>query len=531
MAQVTTALTTLQGWFDRASRAVERLWQWTVASTPVLPSMERPYLVVMPILFVGALAIGVVILPGENERIAALERDGQTRRALQMLEARLQRGDQSSRVLFDLHRLYDYYGDSEKARRVLEQLADQRPRDAVIQRQLAQLYKTTQDEPAYLRTLQKQISLRYSEPACKELIGLLRRSSAYEAEQAAIADCRRRGYRRVDDLVRLAFLEASDGNIVEAAQTLSAVDDRRWLREARERQLLFDTLIEARRPEEATRRSIRWLKGQYDPDIANTLIYRMVEANRNDLALQIAAAVSLPGDAVALTVAEIMVDQVQYTAARAFLGGWLQQNKAMDFELATRFVTAGLDAEDYGLALTGAERFGLDKLGQAELGALAVALLASARGGEFDRVRPFLTPDAIARQPMIAAGIDLRSGRNEQARANLMRVRVDDLNERQLGYFARLVDQAGRSPALAAVLREPRIAAAVPPSGALLGRGPVIGAVALTAADKQRILKRAEANQRLRERRKAERKALQAAQPAVPGLSVPSYKPFELPNQ
>jgi tetratricopeptide (TPR) repeat protein len=527
MSILTLPIATVRMIAARSNDATTRFWRWTTASTPILPRLQRPSLVVMPILFLSAMMIGVLVLPGENERIAALERDGQPKRALQMLEARLQRGDSSSRVLFDLFRLYDYYGDAEKARRVLEQLAEKQPRDARIQRQLAQLYKSNQDEPAYIRALEKQIVLRYSEPACKEWIGLLRRSSAYEAEQKAIVDCRRRGYRRADDLVRLAFLEASDGNMVEAAQTLSAVDDRRWLREGRERQLLFDALIEARRPDEALRRGVRWLKGQPDNDLANTLIYRMVEGNRNDLALQMATAVSQPGDSVSLTVAEIMIDQVQYTAARAFLGGWLQQNKGLDLELATRFLTAALDAEDPMLGLAGAMRFGFANLEQSELAALSIVLAATGRGREFDQVRPFLSVESIARNPILGASIELRLGRPEQARGSLMRVRTEDLNERQLGHFAKLVDQAGRSPALAAVLREPRIAAILPPSAAVAVRP--LGGVGLGQIDeKQRILKRAEANKRLRERRKVERKSNTAA-PAP--AATPSPSQFSFPNQ
>ena len=231
----------------------------------------------MPLLFASAVGVAAAVLPGENERIAAFERDGQTTRALQLLEARYERGDRASRTLFDLQRLYDYYGDTDKARATLEQLAEQRPRDAVIQRQLAQLYKATQDEDAYVRALKRQISLRYSEPACKELIGIYRRSSAYDAEQAMIKQCRSLGYRRPDDLIRLAFLEASDGNLAETAQTLTAVDDRQWLRLPRERQMLFSALIETRRPEEAMRRGVRWMRGRLDADLAIDLIYKLVD--------------------------------------------------------------------------------------------------------------------------------------------------------------------------------------------------------------------------------------------------------------
>lgn len=501
---------------------VERTWQWTTSSAPILATMRRPSALVMPALFFGAIGIGLAILPGEQERIAALERDGQPARALMLLEARHVRGDRSSTTLFNLQRLYDFFGDTDKARAALEQLAAQRPRDPVIQRQLAQLYKATQDEPAYIRTLQAQLALRYSEPACRELIGLFRRGSDYEAEHRTLKSCRVAGYRRPEDLVRLAFLEMADERMGEVAQIMLSVDDRRRLATGRERMLLFTSLIDVKRPEEAVRRATRWLRAQLDEDLATDLIYRLVETNRNDLALQLATAVSKPGDAVALSVAEVMVDQEQYGAARAFLAGWLQQNKALDLELAIRFVVAALDAEDPALALTGAEKFGLEKLDQPDLGRLGEMLVAFGQGREFDRVRKHLRPETIVANPMLGAGVELRAGQAEQARALLLRVRTDQLDERRLGYFSRLVDQAGRSPALMAVLREPRTAQAI--AGAT-ARPQVIGPAQLQA--KQRILKRVEANKKLRERRRAEQR--KAATPAASGGFT--FTPLPFPSQ
>jgi tetratricopeptide (TPR) repeat protein len=522
--------------FDRALRAgksigdrLDRMWQWTMSSKPVLPHLERPHLVVAPVLFAGAIGIAATVLPGENERIAAFERDGQVRKALQLLEKRYERGDRSSRTLFDLQRLYDYYGDTGRARTTLEQLAVARPKDSVIQRQLAQLYKAIQDEPAYIQTLKRQIELRYSEPACRELIGIYRRLSSYEAEQALIKQCRALGYRRPDDLIRLAFLEAADNNMTEAAQTLTAVDDRQWLRSPRERQLLFAALVETKRPEEARRRGIRWMRGRLDADLAIDLIYKLVEGERTDLAIEMASAVSQPGDGVALTVAEIMLGLDQTAAARAFLRGWLQQNKSMDLELVTRFVNAAMDCEDAALALDGAQKFGLGTMGQDELATLAETLIASARGREFDLIRRYLTTETIAQNAMLAAGIELRLGRNDVARANLMRVKIDDLDDRRLGHFARLVDQAGRSPALAAVLREPRVAAIagpVPPVARLTPSA--VGPVQKQA--KQSILKRAEANRKRQQRQRVDRKGpapTAAGAPPVP----PTFQPFQVAPQ
>lgn len=502
--------------YQRLADRVEAVWAWTTSSRPILPSMQRPYLVVMPIVFAGAAAIGVAILPGDEERIAALERDGQPARALMMLEARFAKGDRSSTTLFNLQRLYDFFGDTDKGRSALELLAVKRPRDPVIQRQLAQLYKATQDEPAYIKALLAQLALRYSEPACRELIGLYRRSSDYAAEQATLRSCRESGYRRPEELVRLAFLEMADENMTEAAQIMMQVDDRRRLAAGRERLLLFKALLETRRPEEGVRRATRWLRASLDEELAIEFVYKLVEVGRNDLALQLATAVSKPGDGVSLTVGEIMVDKEEYVAARAFLAGWLKQNTEMDLELAIRFVTAGLDCDDPALAMRGAERFGLAKFGQPELSRLAEMLVARGQGELFDQVRPNLTAEAIAANPLLAAGIELRAGKPEQARAILVRVQPDTLDERRQEHFARLVDQAGRTPALSAVLREPRV---VPPPPGVAGKAQVVG----PAQAKQRILKRAVTNKQLRAKQRA--KAAPTQQPS------PSPYPFPFPFQ
>lgn len=494
----------------------------------------KPHTIVMATIFAGAIAVGVGILPGESERIAALERDGQMRRALDLLEARFERGDRSQRTLFDLQRFYEYYGESDRSRQVLELLAGQRPRDPGILRQLALLYRSIQDDAGYKATLRRQLDLRYSEPVCKELIGLLRRDSDWSGEQALIKECRDSGYRRPDDLVRLAFLEASDGRMQEAARILSAVDDRRWLREAPERQLLFSALIENNQVVEAARRGTRWMRGLRDADMTIDLVYKLVDANRNDLAIQLARDVGQPGDAVSLTVGEIMIDQQQQSAARAYLKGWLDQNRGMDLELATRFITAAIDSEDVPLALDGARRFGLNRLEQQQLGALGLILASSAQWAEFDNVRPALSPETVGQDPMLAAAVELRQGRAELARGYLSRVRASSLNERRYGWFSRLSDQAGRSPQLNAVLREardalqPQDAASEPVTETVAPAEPPVVVGPVQAKTKQRILSRAEVNRKLREKRRQARPpgSPQTVAPGAPPSAGTSFNPF-----
>ena len=451
------------------------LWPHRSLSTDAAPRwrealarhMAPAHTLVLALLFAGALAVGWAVLPGEDERIEALERDGQTSRALSLLEARFARGDRHQRTLASLRRFYEYYGDSDKSRKMLELLAEQRPRDLFLQRQLAQFYRQTEDEPSQIRALRSQLAIRYSEPVCQRLIGLLRRTSDFSGEQAALIDCRNNGYRRPEELERLAFLYAADGNLAETGQILRAVDDRRWLRGSRERLMLFDALLADKLPTDALRRGIRWYRGQPDEDFALEMIAKLVAAERNDLALQMARDVGMPGDAVTLAAGEILVDQVQFQAARAFLTGWLAQARRMSAETATRFVIAAIDAEDPALALKAADQFGLSRFRSADLVLLAEALMAAGQTAGFDKVRPLIALDHITSSALVAASIEIRDGHLENARSILATVTTDPTDERRTALKSQLLALAGRPNASSSLVREPGRSETPPPPPAI----------------------------------------------------------------
>ena len=499
-------------WPGRTNEAM-RHGGWKGLGSRFAPS----HTIVLALIFIGAMAVGWAVLPGEDERIEALERDGQTSRALALLQSRYDRGDRRQRTLVSLRRFYDYYGDSEKSLLLLEQLAAQRPRDLYLQRQLAQFYRQVEDEPNQIRVLKAQLVIRFSEPVCQRLIGLLRRAGDFAAEQVALNDCRANGYKRQEDLERLAFLFAADGNLGEAAQILKAVDDRRWLRGSRERLLLFDALIATKLPEDALRRGIRWYKGQPDEDFALEMISRLVAAERNDLGFKMAKDVGKPGDAVTLAAGEILVDQVQYEAARFFLSGWLQQAGDLSSETATRFVTAAIDAEDAPLALTAAETVGLRRFRPTLLVQLAEALLAAGKMQDFDKVRTVLPVENQSESGLVRAGIELREGHMDAARSVLASLTVDPADERRVALRAQLTAQAGRAVSTAPLVREPLR------TETILGTPNVTVAPGETRA--RRISVPVEVARRFKSRRLATRPPKQAQSQPLSPFFVPSPFP------
>lgn len=322
----------------------------------------RAYRIVLTSIFLGSLAVGYFILPGQNERVAMLERDGHSREALTILEDLHSAGDRRYNTLLQMQELYEQQGNLAKARQFLEEMVAERPRDAQLRKKLAKFYRDTHDEAAYIEALQKQIELRYSEPACRELVGALRLKGEYSAEQAALQMCRQKGYRRPDDLSRLADLYAAGGDATQAAVLLRSIDDLRRLNSTRERFQLLTLLVDLDQPKEAERRCLKWIRSTKDDGLAVGLIEILARSKYPDSAIEIAKDAGAPGDSISLTVAERLLERSQAGPARLYLRGWLDNATATDEATLLRFVDAALTAGDASTALAGARRLGLVRL-------------------------------------------------------------------------------------------------------------------------------------------------------------------------
>ena len=205
-----------------------------------------------------------------------------------------------------------------------------------------------------------------------------------------LEQCRQKGYRRPDDMVRLASLLASGGDIKEASMLLRAVDDLRRLKTERERLQLFELLIENGQPAEAERRGARWVKGtkgNKDDALALTLISVLVVASRHDLAIELARETSLPGDSVFLAIPEIMIERSQTTAALDLLRGWYEKAETIDPPVAQRFIQAALSAGEPDLAFACAQKVGLSSLGADAIMEMAQGLEAVGRKADADGLR------------------------------------------------------------------------------------------------------------------------------------------------
>lgn len=422
--------------------------------TDALARYLRPQLLVMLVLFMGAAIAGVALLPGDAERVAMLERDGSNERALSLLEQRYAAGDRSQRTVFQLERLYAHFGNLTKARSMLEELAAARPRDHMLQRRLVTFYRDIQDTEAYLSALSRVVTRRYSESACHELISGLRLIGHFAREREAIERCRQKGYRQPSDIVRLAELEAANGDVKQAGLLLRKLDDLGRLEGDRERLTLVSLLLDGNERREVVQRSVSWVKKDRNTGFSASLVAMLSRRDAGDMAIEIARDAGQLGDGLSLSVAEMMLDRDQVSAARAYLRGWLQHTRFIDRDLTERFVSVAIDAEDPELALDAARRYGLSGLSEPKLIAIAEALAATGRRSEFESVRSVLAADAIVAHPLLAATVELNRGEASASRELLDKVSVDALDRWRLALWARLMRDSGAEAAANARLRE-----------------------------------------------------------------------------
>lgn len=371
----------------------------------------KPYHALMTLVFAVALAAGWTMLPGEEERIAMLERDGHSRHALDILEASYASGDRSYRTLHHMLTLYEEQGEAVKAREVLEAMVAARPRDAALRSRLATFYRGIGDSEARLNALKAQIELRYGEAVCRDYISLLRLEGQTSEEFSAIQLCRQKGYRRADDLARLAGLAAVKGDSEQGASLLRSIDDVRRLRDPEERYQLVALLLEQGQPKEAARRVIRWIKASKDQVLAVGLIDQLARSKFPDSAIEVAKEAGESGDGISLTVGERLIEQSQPQVARLYLRGWLDNAQFENPDIVVRFIDAAVEIRDPALALAGARKFGLEKIPLAAARTLAAALGSAGARKDQEQVEAVIAKaDAgAAAQGAPAAGVKAQS--------------------------------------------------------------------------------------------------------------------------
>jgi tetratricopeptide (TPR) repeat protein len=283
-------------------------------------------------LAVFALVASYLLLPGSDERIAMLMRDGRYREAAEKLEFRLAQGDDRPIVVAQLARAHEGVGDFARATEILKNYLSLRPNDADAFVILSRLY-AAQDQPdAMLDALARATALAPTRERIARLAGLYRIYGRFSEEIALLERSQGRSDLTADDLLRVAEFLSAKGDTAAATAALLRADAQMPPDQVRGRILLFEQLVAAGRSHEAVNRAKIWLGFWRMPWITLRLVSELIpSASQADLDLLAAHASRLHPETT-FYLAKTLADAGREPSAAILLSNWLasQANPSPD---------------------------------------------------------------------------------------------------------------------------------------------------------------------------------------------------------
>ena len=167
----------------------------------------------------AVLAASLIFIPGGEERTTMAMRDGRYEEAYGLLKdrdpARL-----DPDALLGLHRLAVHFGDLGEAASALESYVSARPGDSAALDARVSFYRQSQNETAYLLSLEAAVAAAPSKPRIAELLGAKRMRADVDGERTLLAKAVALGLASEGDMARGGLLLAATGRPGEALALL-----------------------------------------------------------------------------------------------------------------------------------------------------------------------------------------------------------------------------------------------------------------------------------------------------------------------
>lgn len=216
------------------------------------------HIVLIVVLTVIALAAGVALIPGEREQWTMLVRDRHHQEAIRVLESRYRQGHREMDAVLHMHKLYMALADTERATRVMETFADDRPGDPAALTLLARHYGEVQDKAGAIRTLERLFELEPSLPTARHLLTHYRIEGEFAREEALLRRLLGINLITANDAERLGLLLASKGDLYGARDALVRFDEIANPERVVGRLALFDVLVQIGDKKTALTKGASW---------------------------------------------------------------------------------------------------------------------------------------------------------------------------------------------------------------------------------------------------------------------------------
>ncbi|WP_448189944.1 tetratricopeptide repeat protein [Azospirillum sp. sgz301742] len=314
----------------------------------------RANLLVVALVLAFGVAISLLLIPRGGELALQRFRDQDFEPALAAYQARFEAGERGAGTVMPLTRLSLMDGNVERAIALMEAYVAREPNQLAGRELLGTLYQHAQRTGDYLDNLEAIARLKPSEDVFRELANTYGFHGDFDRQAEAL---KRLLAFRPDDfaaVVDLAQLLAARERLAEAAEVLSAADDRaNGNIEYDGRVLLTSLLHDLERTDEAFRRAGRWLAEDPPTYAILSLTGLMMEMGRPDYAHRLLAPFTeraMREPPLELMLIDLEIAQGRLEEAQRQLRDWPVRKPVDDASLG-RFIALAINAGLPRLAL------------------------------------------------------------------------------------------------------------------------------------------------------------------------------------
>jgi tetratricopeptide (TPR) repeat protein len=321
-----------------------------------------PYRTLLIAFALAASAAAVLTLPGEREKIALHERDGKISDALGHVSGRLSAGKHDAHLLDAAVRLHLRLGDLDAAVAAAELHAAAFPDNLAAQIRLLDLLRDRGQHERYL-ALAKRVYDRWQAPQIlRDLLDLYRLRQHLDAEVRLLELATGIGQAMAADIERLGMIKAAQGDYAAALQLLNDADGTRDGIDRSARFTLLHLLLEQDRPDEATRRAMKWLATNPDDAAAAQFCADLALSGHVARAVTITRQINRPESEIYVACVERVSRRGEAGIAADLLLAWVAENRSASAQTVDRFVRVALTVGRPDLALafqSGAKSYAL----------------------------------------------------------------------------------------------------------------------------------------------------------------------------
>lgn len=181
----------------------------------------KKYIVILVLVLIG-LAVGIYMVPDQNEVALIQLKDKKYEEALKVYEQKLEEGALSVDVVSALTDLYLQYGDVEKAIAVMERFVRENPANVEAHEELGRLYQYAQRPDDYLRNLEVINKLKgNTKEALEQMADMYGAAEEYNKQEPALELlAEHKIIKEPHHYIQLANMQASKKKYDEAVKTL-----------------------------------------------------------------------------------------------------------------------------------------------------------------------------------------------------------------------------------------------------------------------------------------------------------------------